>query len=179
VKHALGFIEYRSIARGLMAADMMLKNGNIELVQATVLCPGKFIAMVTGDIGAVKESVDKGFNFDPAFAISQFILPNIHPAVLPALTATTLVEIKGSMGIIETVDASSAIVAGDIAAKAANIELIEIRIARGMGGKSFVYLCGELSAANAAVRTVENNLGEEGLIIATSVIASPHPKLRF
>lgn len=99
MKHALGFIEYRSIARGLMAADMMLKNGNIELVQATVLCPGKFIAMVTGDIGAVKESVDKGFNFDPAFAISQFILPNIHPAVLPALTATTLVEIKVLWGL--------------------------------------------------------------------------------
>ncbi|MDK2784504.1 MAG: hypothetical protein PWQ41_157 [Bacillota bacterium] len=179
MKKALGFIEYKSIARGLAAADAMLKGGHVELVQATVICPGKFIAMVAGDVGAVQAAVERGFNFDPPFAIAKFVLPNVHPAVLPALTATTPAEPKGAFGIVETIDAASAVVAGDTAAKAGNVELLEIRLARGMGGKAFVFLSGELAAVEAAVRSAENKLAEEGVLVATAVIASPHPDLTF
>lgn len=179
MKHTLGFIEYRSIARGLMATDVMLKSGNVNLIYSTILCPGKFIALISGDVGAVKESVENGYRFDPAFAISQFVLPNVHPTVLPALTATTATEIKGSFGVIETADASSAIVAGDVAAKSASINLIEIRLARGMGGKAFVFLCGEMAAVAAAVQTAQKCFSDQGVIIATSVIASPHRELVF
>jgi microcompartment protein CcmL/EutN len=179
VKQALGFIEYKSIARGLAAADAMLKGGHVELVQATVICPGKFIALVAGDVGAVQAAVERGFNFDPAFAIARFVLPNVHPAVFPALTATTPAEPKGAFGIVETIDAASAVVAGDTAAKAGNVELLEIRLARGMGGKAFVFLSGELAAVEAAVRSAENKLAEEGVLVATAVIASPHPDLTF
>ncbi|WP_406678365.1 BMC domain-containing protein [Neomoorella carbonis] len=179
MKHALGLIEYKSIARGVMAADAMLKAGNVELIQATVLCPGKFIALIAGAVGAVEVAVERGFSFDPAFAIAKFILPNVHPAVFPALTATNPVELKGSFGIIETIDAASAVVAGDTAAKSGRVELIEIRLARGMGGKAVVFLCGELAAVEAAVKSVQDRLRDEGVIIATSIISSPHPDLAF
>jgi microcompartment protein CcmL/EutN len=179
LKQALGFIEYKSIARGLAAADVMLKGGHVELIQATVICPGKFIALVSGDVGAVQAAVERGFNFDPPFAIAKFVLPNVHPAVLPALTATTPAEPKGAFGVIETIDAASAVVAGDTAAKAGAVELLEIRLARGMGGKAFVFLSGELAAVEAAVRSAENKLAEEGVLVATAVIASPHPDLTF
>lgn len=179
MKQALGFIEYKSIARGLMAADAMLKSGHVELIQSQVLCPGKYIALVSGDVGAVQAAVENGFKFDPSFAISKFILPNAHPSVLPALLAVTGADIKGSLGIIETVDASSAVVAGDMAAKAAHIDLLEIRLARGMGGKAFVFLCGDLTGVETAVNAASNRLADEGVIIAVSVISSPHPKLRF
>ncbi|HHV58377.1 MAG TPA: BMC domain-containing protein [Firmicutes bacterium] len=179
MKQALGLIEYKSIARGLAAADAMLKAGHVELIQATVLCPGKFIALVAGDVGAVQAAVERGFNFDPTFAIDRFVLPNVHPAIFPALTATTPVEPRGAFGVVETIDAASAVVAGDTAAKAGNVELLEIRLARGMGGKAFVFLCGELAAVEAAVRSAENRLAEEGVLVATAVIASPHPDLTF
>lgn len=179
MKRSIGFIEYRSIARGLEATDAMLKNGTVDLIQSTVLCPGKFVSMVTGDVGAVESAVKRGIEYDPSFAISSFVIPNLHPTVLPALTATTTEPVSGSLGIIETIDASSAVVAGDMAAKAANINLMEIRLARGMGGKGFVFLCGELTAVQTAVRMAEAKMGEEGLLIATSVIASPHHGLKF
>ncbi|MGI6677701.1 MAG: BMC domain-containing protein [Dehalobacterium sp.] len=179
MKQALGFIEYKSIARGLMAADVMLKSGHVELILSQVLCPGKFIALVSGDVGAVQAAVENGYKFDSHFAISKFILPNPHPSVLLALMAVTVTDIKGSLGIIETVDASSAVVAGDIAAKAANINLLEIRLARGMGGKAFVFLCGDLTGVETAVNAASTYLVDEGVLIATSVIPSPHPKLRF
>lgn len=179
MRQSIGFIEYKSVARGVAAADAMLKAGHVELIQATVLCPGKFTVLVAGDVGAVESAVERGFALDTAFAIGRFVLPNVHPSVFPALTATTPAEPKGAVGVIETVDASSAIVAGDVAAKAGNVDLLEIRLARGMGGKSVVFLCGEIAAVEEAVRAVEGRFASEGVLIATAVIAAPHPDLAF
>lgn len=179
MKDALGFIEYRSIARGLSATDSMLKGGNVDLIQATILCPGKFVALISGDVSAVQKSVEIGYDFDTALAISSFVIPNIHSEVIPALTATTTNEITGSLGIIETIDATSSVMAGDMAAKSGNIHLIEIRLARGMGGKAFVFFCGNLSAVENAVKAVQQHYAKEGVIVACSIIASPHPDLTF
>ncbi len=179
MRRALGLIEYKSIARGMAACDSMLKAGNVDLVTATVLCPGKFVALVAGDVGAVMAAVEKAMDFDPPFAIADLILPQVHPAVFPALTATTAYEPQGAIGVIETMDAASGIIAGDTAAKAGNINLLEIRLARGMGGKAFVLLCGELAAVEAAVQSTKTKLKDEGVLVATTVIASPHPQLTF
>ena len=65
----------------------------------------------------------------------------------------------------------------DYAAKAANVRLMEIRIARGLGGKGFVILTGEVSAVRSAVKAAMNQLEETGDITSSSVIASPHPGL--
>ncbi|MGX8700717.1 BMC domain-containing protein [Caproiciproducens sp.] len=179
MKNTLGLIEYRSVAYGMVAADKMLKNGSVELIQSAVLCPGKYIAMVSGDLAAVQKAVETGFAEKPAFAISSFVLPNIHPSVLSALTGSVEEEIRDSFGIIETEDVSSAVVAADTAAKAANISLIEIRLARGMGGKAYVFLCGELNSVEDAMKFVRERVGGDGMLLATAVIASPHPDLKF
>ncbi|MGI6143439.1 MAG: BMC domain-containing protein [bacterium] len=176
---ALGLIEYKSIARGVAACDRMLKAGNVELLVATVLCPGKFIALVSGDVEAVKFAVKKGIEYDPPFVIADLVLPQVHASVFPALTATTAFTPKGALGIFETIDAASGIIAGDTAAKAANVNLLEIRLARGMGGKTYVSLCGELASVEAAVRSVEAKLKNEGVLVATAIIPSPHRQLTF
>lgn len=176
---ALGLIEYKSIARGMAACDSMLKAGNVELITATALCPGKFVAIVVGNVSAVTAAVEKGMQFDPPFAIADLVLPHVHSAVFPALTATTAFEPSGSIGVIETIDAASGIIAGDKAAKTGNIDLLEIRLARGMGGKAFLLLAGELAAVEAAIKSVQAALKDEGVLIATSVIAAPHPGLTY
>ena len=99
--------------------------------------------------------------------------------MFPALSATTAFELKGALGVIETIDAASGVIVGDTAAKAANVDLLEIRLARGMGGKAFVSLCGELAAVNAAVRSVENKFKNEGILMATAIIPSPNRQLTF
>ena len=66
--------------------------------------------------------------------------------------------------------------AGDIAAKASNIRLMEIRIARGLGGKGFLVFTGELSAVKSAMNSCLNQLKESGEITGSCVISSPHPE---
>lgn len=173
----LGFIEYRSIARGIRASDLMLKSSRVKLEQSLVLCPGKYVTLISGDLGSVIEAVKNGAAADPAFAISSFVLPNIHPAVLSALCAVSEEKPGDSLGIVETEDLSSAVIAADTAAKASEVVLHEIRLGRGMGGKSFVAYSGSLSAAQAAMKAVVERIGEDGVLLSTAVIPNPHPDL--
>ena len=62
----------------------------------------------------------------------------------------------------------------DISAKAADVDLIEVRLGRGMGGKSYVIITGEVAAVEASVRAAEAGEGLEGLIASSVVIPSPH-----
>lgn len=177
MKKTIGFLEYRSIARGMEAVDVMLKSGHVKLIQNLILCPGKLTTMIEGDIGALKNAIEKGKNYDPAYCINSFVIANVHPSILPALTGTNAIDQKGSWGMIETMDAASAIKSADQAVKAANIDLAEIRLARGMGGKGMVTFFGELGAVETAVEQAKNLLLEEGVLVATAVIASPHNDL--
>ena len=57
---AIGMVEFNSIARGIYAADQMAKISDVEFAAATSTCPGKYIAIVHGDVAAVEDSVRIG-----------------------------------------------------------------------------------------------------------------------
>ena len=82
-----------------------------------------------------------------------------------------------ALGILVTYDASSVIVAADIAAKTAIVTLIELRIARGMCGKSYLMLTGEVAAVESAIEKAKREIGEAGMFLDSSVIANPDGKI--
>lgn len=173
----LGLLEFREMTRGIVAADQMVKAAPVELILATSVCPGKFIALVAGEIGAVKEALKRGKESFADGVVDEFLLPHIHPAVIPALTGTGPLEKKGqSLGLIETFTVAAAVRAGDAAAKGAEVTLAEIRIARGMGGKSLVILIGEVSAVKTGVELGARAV-EEGQLVSRAVISNASPKL--
>ena len=160
---AVGMIEFKSVAQGIMAADAMVKAASVQLLQATPVCPGKYVAIVGGEVAAVRSSVDAGINAASA-------------VVVDTLATTQIEEIK-ALGIIETFSVASGIVAADLAAKAASVKLIEVRIARGLGGKAFVLLTGSVSSVRAAVEAGSRYAIENGQLVDSQVIPSPHPDL--
>ena len=82
------------------------------------------------------------------------------------------------MAILETYDASSIIVAADEAAKTAIVDLIELRIARGMCGKSYLMLTGEVAAVEAAIERAKESIADRGMFLDSSVIAHPDAQIR-
>lgn len=67
--------------------------------------------------------------------------------------------------------------AADTAVKAANVTIIELRLSRGMGGKGYVMLTGNVSDVTAAVEAGSRYATEQGLLTGNTVIASPHEEL--
>lgn len=176
MKKALGMIEFKTVASGITATDIMLKTADVEVVSANPVCPGKYLATITGEISAVKAAVEAAENYAPQMLIDKFILGNPHETVVPAISGALEVNNKGALGIIETFTAASAVVAADTAAKTAIVELIEVRLAKGMCGKSYVLITGSVSAVTAAIERAKQGV-EDGILLDTSVIAGPDARL--
>lgn len=174
---AVGCVETSSIARGLEAADAMLKAAQVILLAANPVCPGKYVVLVGGHVAEVTASVAAGEAVAADTLVDRLVIPNVHPQVLQAFTATTNPEKIESLGMIETFSAAAAIIAGDEAVKAARVDLLEIRLARALGGKAFVLLTGEVSAVRAAVDAGIRAARAQGLLLGYTVIPSPHPDL--
>ena len=177
MKKAIGLIEIKSIPIGIETADEMLKSANVELIMANPICPGKYIILITGDVGSVKSAVESGKKIAGIFLVESYVINNIHEDVLVSLTGFTEIDNIKSIGAIETISALTAIKAGDIVVKSSNVKLIETRIAKGLGGKGFLILTGEVSAVKSAVKSCLNELSKSGSIISTSVVSSPHKSL--
>lgn len=177
MKKSIGFVEVKSIPVGIQTADEMLKAGNIDIVLATPICPGKYVIIVSGQVGPVKAAMAKAEMIAGIYLIENYHIDNINPKVLPAISGVTEVGDVKAIGTIETISALTSVIAGDIAVKAAKVDIVDIRIARGLGGKGFLVVTGEVSSVKSAIQACLNKMGEEGVITSTSVIASPHKDL--
>lgn len=147
-----------------------------ELRGASV-CAGKYIAVVTGEVAAVRAAVDAGVNTSAEKLVDTIVIPNVHPQVVSAVGACTEVENLNAVGIMETYSLSAAILAADTAVKAADITLIEVRLGRGLGGKAFITMTGEVAAVRASVAAAEGLEEISGLMAESVVIPSPHRDL--
>jgi microcompartment protein CcmL/EutN len=172
---AIGLLELRSIAKGIETTDAMMKAADVTLVQSTPVCSGKFVVIIGGDVASVTASLTAGREIGQDLVIDELLIPNVHPDIFPALMATTTVDGILAVGIIETLTCAACIVAADLAAKAARVKLMEVRIARGLGGKAYVTLCGDVAAVRAAVEAGARYPADEGLLVQSVVIPSVHP----
>ncbi len=177
MSRAIGMIEFKTVASGITAADQMVKTSDVELLEAQTVCPGKYIALIAGDLSAVKAAVERAAMSRPDELIDSFVLGNPDESIFPAIYGSSQIDEINALGILETYDAASIIVAADIAAKTAIVKLIELRIAKGMCGKSYMLITGEVAACEAAIAKAKASVGEKGMFLDSSVIARPDAQL--
>ncbi|MBE6705313.1 MAG: BMC domain-containing protein [Ruminococcaceae bacterium] len=174
---ALGMVEYQTVSAGITAADLMIKTANIEILQATVICPGKYITLISGELSAISAAIDAAKVQFGDKLTDSFVLGNPHEDIFPAIYGGANVENAKALGILETFSTPAIIVAADAAAKTSDVTLIELRIARGMGGKSYMLLTGDVAAVSAAIESARLKVGEDGLLLDSSVIPNPDKSL--
>ncbi len=176
-KNSIGLIELTSIAAGFETCDAMLKTADVDLVLSRSICSGKYMVVVRGDVAAVGASVAAGVSASGFAVIESFVIPNLHEAVFPAISGTSKIEALEALGIVESFSVASLIEGADAAVKAANVQLIEIRLAMALGGKAFVTLTGDVAAVTSAVEAGARVVGEKGMLVNKVVIPRPRPEL--
>ena len=174
---AIGMIEMKTTPAGVTAADLMIKTAEVEIVEAKTVCPGKYIAIISGDLSAVKAAVEAAAAQYEEKLIDSFVLGNPHESIFPAIYGTTHIEDISALGILETYDAASCIEAADQAAKTAIVDLVELRIAKGMCGKSYLMLTGEVSAVQASIERARELAASRGMYLDDTVIAHPDRRM--
>ncbi len=170
---AIGLIEFANIHTGIEAADAMLKTAAVSSFCLKTICPGKFLAGVSGEIGAVESSVRAGRQIRPSAVVDSFTIPNIHPDVVTALSSCTQLPKRGALGVIETYSVASAILSADAAVKAADVTLLEIRTALGLGGKGYALLTGDVGAMEASIASGREYARKNGLLVGTTILPRP------
>ena len=106
---AVGILELSSIAKGMETGDAMLKSANVELLVSKTLCPGKFLLMLGGDVGAVQQAINSGASLAGEMLVDSLVLPNIHPSLLSAISGLNHVEQHRAVGVVETWSVAAAL----------------------------------------------------------------------
>lgn len=171
---AIGVVETNSIPLGVLSGDAMVKTAQVELCVAQTACAGKYIVVVSGDVAAVNAAVASGAQNAGQALIDSLVIANVDERVVTAMAGVAEAQHIQALGLVETFSLASAIHGADLAVKTAEVELMEVRLGRGMGGKSFFIFTGEVAAVEAAARAVEANEDTKGLIGSSVVIPAPH-----
>ncbi len=167
----LGLVETKSIAAGVLVADLMMKRATVELVRAATICSGRYMIQISGDREAVKTAMDAARESDAIIA-GIFVISNVTPEVLMALkNTTTVVNRNAALCVVECRTATSGIAAADAAIKASGTVLAKLVTGQGIMGKSYFVLAGELTAVEAGTAAARETL-QKNLINAV-VIPSP------
>ena len=106
-----------------------------------------------------------------------FFYPQVHRDIIPALSAAVKIETFGAIGIIETFSVAVCVRAADIAAKTTPVQLVELRLANGLGGKGYFVMTGDLADVEASLEAAKQYAAGEGMLAACELIPSPHRDL--
>ncbi len=174
---ALGMIEYKSVARGIFSCDAMVKKAPVRILETHPICPGKYLTIICGEVADVDEAMKAGIESGGSMVISDLFLPYVDRTVIPAISGTTKIENFDAVAIIETFSVATCVVAADKAVKATPIQLVEIRLANGLGGKGYFVMTGELTNIQEAANIAKDHAKAEGMLADYQIIAAPHPDL--
>lgn len=175
---AIGMIELNSIAKGFEVCDAVLKTSEVKLITSQSICPGKYIVFISGNVAEVKAAITNGIEAGGRYVVDELVIPSAHEDVFPALYATKNVGDIDALGVIETFSVVSSIFAADAAVKAASVNLIEIRMAMGLGGKAFCAFTGTVADVKAALKAGEDAITDKAMHVCSVEIPRPHDFLK-
>lgn len=172
---AINALEISSIALGYTLVDKAVKKAPVKILEGSPLTPGKFFILLNGDEASIEESRDEMKSLVGVNLIDEVYIPQLHDEVLPALYSQSKFKVEESVAIIETATIASGFLSADQAVKNSDVHLIDFRIARGIGGKSFYFITGKLEEVAAGIEAATNSLATRGTLLRTELIANPHP----
>jgi microcompartment protein CcmL/EutN len=173
---ALALVELESIARGIVAADHVAKRAQVKIALAEPISPGKFLLLFHGGVADVEESFAAAQEAGGPLVLDRLFLPQAAPPLLDALEGRFALKHGESVGIVETHTVAAAVLAADTALKRAEVSLLRLHLARGIGGKGYFLVSGSLHMTQEALEAVEAVISAP-LLVATELIQSPHTEL--
>ncbi len=180
---ALGLVETLGMVPAIYGADAMLKAADVAMTAYENVGSTLVTIMVTGDVAAVKASVEAGAV--AASSIGKLTAKNVMPR--PAKGVGDVVSVhavsddgeKGArkaLGMIETFGIVYLLEAADAMIKAAEVELIGYENVA--SGYVSVLVQGDVAACKSAVQAGVKAVEAMGVsVYSSAVIPTPHPDL--
>ncbi|MCK5645424.1 MAG: BMC domain-containing protein [Anaerolineales bacterium] len=177
IEPALALIEFSSIATGIKAADAMVKRAPIDVIKSGTVQPGKYLVLIGGEVADVEEALQEGRAVGSTCLLDYVLLPQVHPEVVESIVGGRVPNPNDALGVIETTTVAASIHAADAGIKGAEVRLVEVRLADGLGGKGIVLFSGLVADVEAAVDIGIGVLESPELLVRQVVIPQLHPEM--
>jgi microcompartment protein CcmL/EutN len=156
----------------------MVKTAPVRLVMLAPVSRGRLLVAVDGEVAPVEAALARGIAEASAELHDALFLADLHPSVPLALQPEAPREVHEALGLIETRTAAAAIRAADAGLKAAEVSLLRLHLANGIGGKGFLQLTGTVAAVEAGVASAVAAVEVAEFLVSTEIIPSLHGDLR-
>lgn len=169
---AIALIEFGSVAAGAIAADAMMKKAVVQLLDAGTVQPGRYLVLIGGLTAEVDESWREGLRAAAGAVLDDVFLPDAHPDLVAALAGRRRINVQDAIATLETSTSAASLRCTDAAIKGAKVELQELRLADGLGGKGVSLLAGDLRDVQAAVEIATQALAGREVVLCKSIVSN-------
>ncbi|HEX5856122.1 MAG TPA: BMC domain-containing protein [Thermoanaerobaculia bacterium] len=178
---ALALILLGDIPPGLFVLDALAKEAEVEVLKTGTIHCGRYLILFGGEVGPVERSWRRALDLGGSSVVDEVLLPHAEARVAPAIrTGTIRWPASGdTLGVLQAATPPVLVRAVDAALKGALVELVELRVGDGLGGKAIASLWGETHDVEAAIdlaRASFERAGAQGS--STAVIPRADPSVR-
>jgi microcompartment protein CcmL/EutN len=177
MRPAIVFLEFDSIAVGILAGDAMVKRASLKTLHTGTVQPGHYLVLAGGEVADLDEALAAAREVAGSHLHDEIFLPDVHPDVVNAIGGTRRSSTASALGIFETRTVPAVIRAADRAVKGTDVSLLQVRLADGLGGKGYILLAGEVADVEAAIEICEESLSDRTLLVAQIVIPQIHAEM--
>ncbi len=150
---AVAMLDIVDIPVGLQTLDVLVKEAEVTVGAAGTIQRGHYLILFGGEVEPVELAFERAVNHARGYLDDVVNLPYAEERLVPAMmNGQVRWPAPGdSLGVVQTGSPPTLLRAMDAALKGAQVELVELRMADGLGGKAFATLWGELVDVEAAI----------------------------
>ncbi len=154
-------IDLRDMPLGLRALDALAKEAEVEVLAAGTVQAGEYLILFGGQVEPVQRSYQRALRTAAAGVVDGVMLPWAEERIVPAIRdgAVRWPAPGDTLGVVQTTRPPTMLKAVDAALKGALVELVQLRIAEGLGGKSIATIWGETHDVEAGIEEAERAIG--------------------
>jgi len=156
-------LDIDDVPRGLLALDLLVKEAEVAVYSAGTVQAGRYLILFGGPVAPVEMSFDRAIQATGGTLVDAVLLPHaeerIAPAVLEGARRWPSKQVDGdTLGVLQSGSSPTMLRCVDAALKGAEVDLVQLRIAEGLGGRAIATLWGETHDVEAAIELAERVL---------------------
>jgi microcompartment protein CcmL/EutN len=157
-------LDIADVPRGLAALDAIAKEAPVQIVSAGTVQPGRYLILFAGEVEAVERSFTRALHRVGDAIVDMMLLPWAEERILPAIhpsggPALRWPQQGDALGVLQNGSSPTLLTCVDAALKGALVDLVELRVAEGLGGGATAMLWGETADVEAAIELARSVSG--------------------
>jgi microcompartment protein CcmL/EutN len=150
---ALAMLAISDIPAGLRALDGLAKEAPVELLATGTIQCGWYLIAFGGQVEPVQRSHARALELSGDTVVDQVLLAHIDERIVPTWREGKVRDLGtgDSLGVLQVASPPTMMRAVDAALKGAMVDLVELRLGDGLGGKAIATLWGATHDVEAAI----------------------------